>query len=145
VTGFDDAADAFLECSTARVRIGPIWTPWLTLAVLRFNGEELRFNSLWQALRADERLQFFDWTFNTSGDDTRLRVRIHAAPESFVALPYYNPPGGTKTCLNTKIAECELTLERRGQPPRVLSTRNRAAFEILTDRTDHHIGFGLQR
>ena len=38
--GFDGDEDAFLECSTARVRVGPIWTPWLTLSVLRIQGSE---------------------------------------------------------------------------------------------------------
>lgn len=143
VAGFDDADDVFLECSSARVQVGPLRTPWLTLAVLRLDGEDLCLNSLWQAWRASERMRFFDWSFETSRNDVRVCVRIHAERESFVALPYYNPPGGTKTCLNTKLAACELTIERPGQPVRRLRSANRAAFEILTDRTDHGVAFGV--
>jgi len=35
VAGFDNAPEAFLECATAQVRLGPLWTPKLTLLVLR--------------------------------------------------------------------------------------------------------------
>ena len=69
----------------------------------------------------------------------RIHGRMHAQREDFVALTYYNPPGGSHTCLNSKVAACELTLERAGQPPLTLSTQHRAAFEILTDDTHHGV------
>ena len=56
-----------------------------------------------------------------------------------MALTYGNPPGGDKTCLNCKIAACELVLERPGAPPVELRTRHRAAFEILTGARDHGV------
>jgi hypothetical protein len=133
VAGFDGAEDAFLECSTARVRVGPIWTPWLTLLVLRVDGRELAINSLMSALRARARIDGFTWTFDTRGPGLRVRGRIEAPARAFVALRYGNPPGGEKICLNSKLARCELTLEETGRPPRSLSTANRAAFEILAD------------
>jgi hypothetical protein len=60
-----------------------------------------------------------------------------APRESFVALRYDNPPGGTKTCLNSKLAECELEVERPGGDNLHLHTRHRGAFEILTDDENH--------
>ena len=60
------------------------------------------------------------------------------ARASFVGLPYRNPPGGVKTCLNTKIAACELTL-KVGGVERTMRSASRAAFEILTDATDHGV------
>jgi hypothetical protein len=50
-----------------------------------------------------------------------------------VRLPYGNPPGGVKTCYNTKLARCELLLEREGHRPRRLLSPQGAAFELLTD------------
>jgi hypothetical protein len=50
-----------------------------------------------------------------------------------VALPYYDPPGNTKTCLNSKLARCDLRVERTGLPARTMSTSSRAAFEILSN------------
>jgi hypothetical protein len=139
VCGFDDAPDAFLECTTARLKFGPLWTPPLTIAVLRVGEENFRFNALPTAFRADAAWDFFDWRFDTAQDGLRLHGRIRAAREDFVGLTYSNPPGGSHTCLNSKIAACELTLERPGGSPLLLATKRRAAFEILTDRTDHGV------
>jgi hypothetical protein len=133
VAGFDGAPDAFLEVSTARVRVGPVLTPPLTPLVLRLGGEELRFSSIARALRARGRYEPFHWSFETSEGGARVRGTIAAPDWSFVALPYYDPPGGTKTCLNSKIARCEITVERAGMATRTLRTESRAAFEILTD------------
>jgi hypothetical protein len=139
VSGFDDEPDAFLECSTAQIRIGPVWTPRITLVVLRADGEEWRLNGLLQGARAAASIDGFDWTFETRGPEVRIAARIHAPAASFVGLRYANPPGGEKTCLNTKIAAAEVTIERPGRPKRTLTARHRAAFEILTDRTDHGV------
>ena len=140
VAGFDDAPDAFLECSTARVRMGPVWTPWMTLVVLRLDGQTHSLNALPLAVRAKGAYDFFTWSFETATREVEIRGTISAARADFVGLPYDNPPGGQKTCLNTKIARCDLVVRRRGRPPRSLACRHRAAFEILTDATDHDVG-----
>ncbi len=107
VAGFDNAPDAFLECSTAQIKLGPVWSPRLTFAVLRDEGREIALNGL--------------------------------LPRAFIGLRYQNPPGGEKTCLNTKLASAEITVRRPGRSPRTLLTKHRAAFEILTDRADHGV------
>lgn len=139
VAGFDDAPDAFLEVATAQIKLGPIMSPPMTVLVLRLDGEELAFNTIGKALRAKGEYDFFQWRFETGDDALRVSGIISAASRDFVGLPYYNPPGGTKTCLNSKIARCDVTVRRRGRPPVSLSTRSRAAFELLTDATDHGV------
>lgn len=139
VAGFDDAPDAFLEVGCGQIKIGPIMTPPMTVLVLRLDGEEHAFNTILKGLRARGSYDFFRFSFETGDDEVRISGNIAAAAADFVGLPYYNPPGGTKTCLNSKIARCDLTIRRRGQPPRTLSTRHRAAFEILTDLEDHGV------
>lgn len=133
VAGFDGAPDAFLECATARVRLGPVWTPRLTLVVLRLGQTTHCLNGLGRAVRAHGRLDGLVWTFRTADREVEIEGRIEAGPEAFVALPYANPPGGTKTCLNSKIAACRLVVRQVGQESRVLETADRAAFEILGD------------
>lgn len=133
VAGFDDTPDAFLELSTARVRVGPVLTPTMTVLVLRLGTEELRFSSIPRALRAKGRYVPFEWSFETGDRETTIAGTISAPAWSFVALPYYDPPGRTKTCLNSKLARCEVTVSRRGQPTRTLRTASRAAFEILSN------------
>lgn len=135
VAGFDERPDAFLECSTARLRLGPVWTPWMSPVVLRLRGETLAWNALPRAIRARGHYQCasapYDWRIETSGPDGALALRIWAEPSELVALRYDNPPGGAKICLNSKLARCELTLRRGGQTLELHSSR--AAFEILED------------
>lgn len=139
VAGFDDAPDVFLECATARLRLGPLWSPWMTVLVLRVGATEYKLNGMLQSVRASARLDGFDWHIESRSGDVRVSLRIHAPPAAFVGLAYENPPGGVKSCLNTKIAACELLLERAGHPAQRFVARNRAAFEILTERTDHGV------
>ncbi len=139
VAGFDDAPDAFLEIATARVRLGPIWTPWMTLMVLRLDGVEHRLNSIPQSIRAKGSYDYFVWRFESKNRKLGIAGSIAAPADSFVALPYSNPPGGVKTCLNSKLASCNLSVSIKGQAPRSLVSKTRAAFEILTSDNDHPI------
>lgn len=133
VAGFDDDPTAFLELSTARLRLGPVWTPFMTPLVLRLDGREHVLTGLGQALRAHGRFRPFEWRFSSHGPGVRIEGKITAAARHFVALRYDDPPGGHKVCLNSKLAACELLVERPGEPPRRLETEHRAAFEILGD------------
>jgi hypothetical protein len=139
VAGFDNAPDSFLECCTAQVKFGPAWSPRLTFVVLRDAGQEIALNGLLQAVRASGTFDFFTWNIDLRSSRARIHGCIQAPAAAFVGLNYQNPPGGTKTCLNTKLASAEIIVERRGQSARVLKTMHRAAFEILTDRTDHGV------
>lgn len=135
VAGFDDAPDTFLEIATARVKLGPIWTPSVTLLVLRHDGQEVRLNRIRQGLRNTADVSYFKWTFRAQDERVRVEGHFEATADAFVALRYLNPPGGTKYCLNSKIASCTLrvTTERTV----TLATTSRAAFEILTDDASH--------
>lgn len=55
-------------------------------------------------------------------------------------MNYYNPPGGIKHCLNTKIGACELTVtDRATGTVETLRASHRALFEILTDDREHGV------
>lgn len=139
VAGFDNAPDAFLECITARLKIGPFWTPWLTNLVLRIGKREYALNSIPQALRARGRYDYFTWSFASRNQQVAIQGVIQAERDQFAGLKYENPPGGFMTCLNTKIARCRITVQEAGKNPQVLSTESRAAFEIVTDDDSHGV------
>lgn len=132
VAGFDDAPEAFLECSTARLKIGPVWTPPISPVVLRLGDEVLAWNGLTRAIRALGAYAPYQWHLETTDKQGTLDIRIEAEPEDFVALRYYNPPGGSKICLNSKLARAAITLKRPDKPTLRLYS-HRAAFEILDD------------
>jgi hypothetical protein len=140
VAGFDNAPDSFLEVATGQLKIGPFWTPRLTPLVLRHDGQEFALRSIGQALaKARGHFGYFHWTFRSAAPGIAIEGTISAPKEAFVGLRYYNPPGGEKHCLNSKIASCRLTLTRAGARSQVLETRRRAAFEIVTDDLDHGV------
>lgn len=139
VCGFDDAPDSFLEVATARLKIGPVWTPPMTPIVLRHRGEEFPSSTLRHAVRAHGEFRFFDWRFSSATRELEVEGEISAPKESFVGLRYYNPPGGTKHCLNSKLARCTIRLRRRDGRTETLTSSHRAAFELLTDARDHGV------
>jgi hypothetical protein len=110
VAGFDNAPDSFLEAATARLRIGPLWTPPLTPVVLRHRGREYALNALARQVRASASVTPTQWSFTTRQATVSVRARFEALPESFVHLRYANPPGGFKYCHNTKLARCSVEI-----------------------------------
>jgi hypothetical protein len=141
VAGFDDFPGTFLEVATAKTTlVGPVTTPWATTLVLRHRGVEHSIVSLRQAVRAKASYAYFHWDFSTGNADVEIGGRIRAARDAFVGLRYRNPPGGTKHCLNTKIASAEITVRDRATGrTEQLHASNRALFELLTSDSDSGI------
>ncbi|MBI2966711.1 MAG: hypothetical protein HYY40_02725 [Bacteroidetes bacterium] len=141
VAGFDNSPESFFEISTARLKYGPVWTPFMTLMVLRHDGREFRLNSLFRAILAKGKFNRFNWKFSSAGKGVSIEGEINAGKSNFVTLQYYNPPGGIKYCFNTKIASCKIKIRYKnkngGFNETILETANRAAFEILTDDRDY--------
>ncbi len=140
VAGFDNHPESFLEVATARLRIGPLWTPPLTPLVLRHRQKEYVLTGLVQGLRARGAFEYFNWEFKSETPEVAIEGVIAAPRDAFVGLAYLNPPGGVKHCLNSKIARCTLQVrDKRGGGTEILETQSRAAFEILTSDPHHGI------
>lgn len=140
VAGFDNYPESFLEVATARLRMGPVWTPPITPLVLRHRQKEYAFTGLVQAIRARGRFDYFVWEFGTRLAEVEVTGTISVLRSAFVGLTYYDPPGGIKHCLNSKIAGCTLQLRDKATgATETLVTTHRAAFEILTDDQPHGV------
>ena len=134
VMGFDNAPDASLECATARLKLGGMfWTPPLTVACLRVEGREYRFDSLLRAVRTRGAFEPGHWITQISNGQETLEVTMECDEDAIVSLPYRNPSGGMKTCLNSKVARAEVRLCMKNGEEMVLQTQHRAAFEVLKD------------
>ena len=140
VAGFDGGHDeSFLEIASAKLKIGPLWTPWITPIVLRHRGHEHRLNALGRSLRARASVHGFDWRFESGGGGVRVSGHIRADAAAFVGLRYANPPGGIKQCLNSKIAQAQVTLHHADGSRETLNSHCRAAFELLGDDDGHGV------
>ncbi len=139
VCGFDGAPDSFLECSMAKIKLGPFWSPWFKLAVLRVGKKEYRFNSVWQTLKNNGRYDYFEWIMQCHSNTFTLDISIKADKKSVAGLNYRNPPGGSHTCLNSKVASCDVRLSKNGKKLYQLKSKHSAAFEILTDDDQHEV------
>lgn len=140
VAGFDTHPESFLEVATAKLKIGPFWTPPVTPMVLRHEGREYALNGLVQAVRASGSVGYFTWRFASRTPQVEIEGTISAPRSAFVGLNYRNPPGGSKHCLNTKIASCRIEVrDKQLGTTETLETDHRAAFEILTDDHSHGI------
>lgn len=135
VAGFDDAPDVFFEATSAQLRLGPLWTPPLTIASVRIGARTVQRVGMLQAIRANAKIDGYRWEFSSRGSNSAIEATFEATPEDFVALRYLNPPRGHKICLNSKLASCRLRVEMSGADPLEAQTEHRAAFELLRD--DH--------
>jgi hypothetical protein len=159
VAGFEGHPDTFLELATARIRVGPFLTPALTPIVLRHGGQEFRLNTIREGFRRAT-LDGLRWTFRAKGQANGRRISlsgvISASASQVVTFDYKNPPGGTKLCINSKIARCELDLEFRRRPGEARLPANEldghkqsllspsgAAFEVLVDDVATAAGLGI--
>ena len=142
VAGFDNAPNSFLEIGSGKLKIfGSVMTPFLTPMVLRHEGKEYALNNWGNIFRCKVELQYYEWHFSSENESVKIEGVIKAKAKDFVGLTYYNPPGGNKFCLNSKIASCELSVTEKSRVGLsfTLKTKNRAAFEILTDDPEHGI------
>jgi hypothetical protein len=142
VAGFDNAPNSFLEIGSGKLKIvGSVMTPFLTPIVLRHEGKEYALNGWGNILKSKADLKYYEWHFSSENEVVKINGVIKAHAKDFVGLTYYNPPGGNKFCLNSKIASCELMVTEKSRIglSYTLSTVHRAAFEILTDDPEHGI------
>jgi len=137
VAGFDNNPGSFLEIATAQIKLGMIYSPKMTIAVLRHNGKEYLFNSLKRSITNKATYKYFEWEFELNNGTEKLSGKIQTDKQNVVGLNYYNPPGGDKTCLNTKIAAANIRFTKENGELINLNTHNRAAFEILTNDKNH--------
>ncbi len=140
---FTGEPDAVFEAFSGKIDLGPVRSPWLTGARLRFRGEEYPFDAFHRLWRPRVEASQLRWQFVSRQGPHRLTWSVQGAHENFVGLQYVNPDGGLRHCLNTKVADCELLLERRerGQWCEVATLRadRSCAYEILTEDFDHGI------
>ena len=137
---FKGAPNTYAEMASARLRLGPFWTPYFSFLVLHYRGQDILFNDVGSLVRARVRFPSrFEWHVDLDNGLYQARCRVAGKKETFAGLRYRNPPGGEHACLNSKIASTEITLLRNGEEIETLQSDFNSAFEVLTDETDHGV------
>ncbi|MFW6066710.1 MAG: hypothetical protein ACOC97_00110 [Myxococcota bacterium] len=133
-----DVKDVWFEGFSGKVALGPLHTPWLSLAALQIDGEVLRFDGLRTMLSREVDVAFDRWRFRFEREDRVLTGEIEADKALMAGLYYHNPAGPLTYCLNSKLARARLRLERAGRAPVNLQT-DRIALEIGTHDRNHGV------
>ncbi|MBN93167.1 MAG: hypothetical protein CL928_03730 [Deltaproteobacteria bacterium] len=135
--------DCVFEGYSARIALGPWLSPWLTGAVVRYQGEDLKFNSVTGALNSSVEAELFRWSFRSRQGGWQMHWEVEAPVGDFAGLVYRNPDGTENQCLNSKIASCRLRLSRKTgrswEPVADLKGKRTCAYEILQVDTEHGV------
>lgn len=135
---WENEEDLLLEGATARVKVGPLLAPPLTVICVWRRGVRYMFNQPLVLLRSRGVIGERAWAFRAESRLARVEGELSAVTRDFVGLHYENPDGAMTYCLNSKIAEGTLRLEVKGRPPLTAHTRA-AALEIGTKDPAHGI------
>jgi hypothetical protein len=126
---------AWFEAISGRVRVGPLLTPWLTCAAIEVDGERFRFDGLRALLSRSVQSDLRSFSFRLRQHNATLTAKLRADEAQLAGLRYADPDGRTLSCLNSKLAQAELTLELPGRT--FLLQSDQAALELGT-RDPHH-------
>jgi hypothetical protein len=138
-TGFEDGGRTWFDAGAARVRVGPLTTPWIPSGMLALDGERHRLGGPAAIRKARITESPTRCDFLLPGRDVVVRGRVSAPAKDFVAWVYADPAGPEHNTVNCSVADLELTVERVGHPPRTLSLRGGGAYEFGMRETDHGI------
>jgi len=104
---------AVFEGVTSKVKFGPVTSPLLTISHIRFPGERITLNGWGAMLKTESTVDGLSWSVAGATRDRKFEARFHAPADRFVGVDYHDPDGRIAHCLNTKIADAELTLWAR--------------------------------
>lgn len=128
---WEQGEDVVFEGVTARVEVGPLLAPPLTLLAVSVRGVRYVLNGPRELATSRGEIDGLRWTFRGAGRRVRVEGELSAQVEDVAGLLYENPVGAPTYCLNSKIADGRLTIAIDGRPPLSLTTRA-AALEIGT-------------
>jgi hypothetical protein len=126
------------EGVSAKVKVGPVRAPLMTLLCLRWRGVRYDLNATSSWFTNHGEVTPRHWSFDGEDRFVRVRGELWASTDDFVGLFYENPRGPTTHCLNSKLAHAKLEVEVKGRAPFTADSRA-AALEIGTTDVSHGV------
>jgi len=123
------APEAWLELVLARIKVGPVRSPWTAMGALGLGRDRIVLGGLGRRPLVDARPDRL--TASIGGPRARLLLSVTTEDAGPVAVTYADPRGGTRTVRHAALASVTLSLRRPGHPELTLSSR-RGAYEYGT-------------
>lgn len=135
--GFAGAGpDTWLDLALARIRIGPLLTPWSASGAICLGGRRVTLGGPGRRVAVHE--EAAGSRVHVSARGLRVTVDVSAPPGSFVSWDYPAPDPGRppRDVLNCSVADVTLEVEHGGRPAQRLVAAASGVYERGRERTD---------
>ncbi len=129
--GFGAAPQGWLELVLARVKVGPVRSPWMAMGALSLGGELIPLGGLGRRPRVSASPG--QLTARIPSPRAWLALIVMAREDDAVAVAYADPLGGTRAVRHAALATVELRLHRQGESELTMSGNN-GAYEYGTSQ-----------
>jgi hypothetical protein len=125
---FEDAGPrTWIDLAVARVRLGPVTTPWVANGALSLDGRRIPLGGPARRVRVETSPNACRVEFPV--ESGTLTVSVSAPAPAFVEWDYADPDGDARRVRNCSVADLAVRLTRRGGPPLQLSGPGRGVLE----------------
>jgi hypothetical protein len=108
------APQAWLELVLARIKVGPVRSPWTAMGALSLGGELRPLGGLGRRPRVSAGPGHLTASVPAPGGQVEMTVSVTGVDAATVT--YADPGGGTRLVTHAALAMVELTIPRHGQP-----------------------------
>ena len=105
---FGEDESALIDLASAKLKLGPIITPWMSVGVLRHGDQQYDFNAPHRWITRKAVIDFPRCEVKLVSKRGELRTKWHLDPQQTVCLRYLHPNGTVSYCYNSKFAHVEV-------------------------------------
>lgn len=128
-----EMADFIFEGLTARTQlVGPLTTPKLSSFFFWYKGQPHRFNGMWDLMHLRSENTLTEWKFQADRGDLSFRGQVKAEHRDFAGLTYEDTNGSLLYCADTKLADMQVHVYRKGKLEATFLSKGSASFEIAS-------------
>lgn len=132
-TNFSGHESSWLDVVVARIKQGPLITPWIANGVLSLDGRRHRLGGVGRLRRTSIEETPERCRFVLPGHGVRLEGETGSERENFISWIYTQPSGEERQTVNCSIADMELRVWRGEPQPLSLAVSGGAAYELQMD------------